>query len=96
MNSKFDLSNMFPDPDYKEIVIVEVDGIKREVDWVALELNNVSIVGKFIFKYDMDMMLYKYCDVDVDEHRWTYLSEQESGRIYKIFLRKWQKWVESR
>lgn len=94
MNSKFDLSKKFPDPNYKEIVIVEVDGIKREVDWVALELNNTSIVDGFIFKYDMDMMLYKYWDIHSEN--WIYVSEQESGRLYKIFLRKWQKWVESR
>ena len=96
MYSKFDLSKKFPDPDYKDVVVVEVDGIKREVDWVSLELNNTSIVGEFVFKYDMDMMLYKYCDVHVDENKWTYLSEQESGRLYRFFLKKWQKWVDSR
>lgn len=94
MNSKFDLSKMFPDPEYKDVVIVEVDGIKREVDWVALELNNISIVNGFVLKYDMDMMLFEYWDSY--NKKWIFLSEQESGRLYKIFLKKWQKWVESR
>lgn len=93
MNSKFDLSKMFPAPDYKDVVIVKVDGIKRKVDWVALELNNTSIVDGFIFNYDMDMMLYKYCDVHSEN--WTYLSDQESGRLFRFFRKKWQKWVDS-
>jgi hypothetical protein len=85
---------MFPDPDYKDVVIVKVDGIKRKVDWVALELNNTSNVGGFIFSYDMDMMLYKYWDIHSEN--WIYLSEQESGKLYNYFLKKWQKWVDSR
>lgn len=92
--SKFDLSKMFPEPGYKDIIIVKVDGIKRKVDWVALELHCVSIVEDFIFKYDMDEMTYKYSSFDEEE--WTTVSEKEAGRLYKIFLKKWQEWVKSK
>jgi len=94
MNVNFDISQMFPTEVDRHYVTVLIDNIERKIDWVSLEINCVSIVDKFIFKYDMDLMLYKYSSFYEDE--WHYMTAEETDKLYHYFEGIWQAWLDEK